>query len=77
MEDRALARHPNKEIEAALQYAEDNGWQVIQASGGHNWGYMLCPHHARDGCRQAVYSTPRNPHKHAKLIRKAVDDCPH
>jgi hypothetical protein len=72
-----MARHPNKEIEAAIQYAESNGWRVVQTPGGHNWGYMLCPHEARDGCRKAIYSTPRNPENHAKSIRSAVDGCPH
>lgn len=72
-----MARHPNKEIEAALKYAENNGWRVVQTKRGHNWGYMLCPHHQRDGCQQPIYSTPRNPENHAKKLRRAVDDCPH
>ncbi len=35
-------RHPNKEIEAALRYAESYGWRVI-ASGHHAWGKLYCP----------------------------------
>lgn len=32
-----LARHPNKEIEAALQHAETQGWSVIESPRGHCW----------------------------------------
>ncbi len=31
-------KHPNKEIEAAIQYAESHGWQYKQAGGSaHAW----------------------------------------
>jgi hypothetical protein len=32
-------RHPNKEIEAAVQYAEVNGW-TCTVLGGHAWGIL-------------------------------------
>jgi hypothetical protein len=34
----ARSRHPNKDIEAAVQYAENQGWRCIAA--GH-WGRLL------------------------------------
>ncbi len=71
-----MSRHRNKEIQAALEYAASNGWQVIQG-GSHAWGKILCPHAARDGCRMWVYSTPKNPYAHAQDIRRRVDRCPH
>jgi len=37
----ALSRHPKKEIEAVLQYAESRGWRVVQVKRGHNWGRMF------------------------------------
>ena len=69
-------RHPNKEIEAALKYAEARDWR-IQVGGAHAWGFILCPREARDGCLWSVYSTPRNPQNHANFLRKMIDQCPH
>jgi hypothetical protein len=46
--------HPRKEIEAALQYAESNGWVVqLKKGNGHAWGRMYCPDNDAD-CRTAV-----------------------
>jgi hypothetical protein len=72
----ARPRHPKKEIERAIQYAESLGWDVLM-SNGHCWGFLLCPGHTRDGCRIGVYSTPRSPENHARHIRRDVDLCPH
>lgn len=69
-------RHPNKEIEAAVQYAEDHGW-VLTISRGHSWGQLRCPFGQRGGCMTPVWSTPRNPEGHAERIRRDVDRCPH
>lgn len=38
----ARKRHPNKEIETALRYAESHGWLVV-TGGHHAWGKMYCP----------------------------------
>ena len=73
----ARSRHPNKEIQAALEYAASRGWHIEKSKRGHNWGRILCPHGGRDGCLKFVYSTPRNPGRHAQDIREVVDDCPH
>ena len=67
-------RHPDKEVEAAVQYAESQGWRVRMM--GH-WGRILCPHAGRDGCQFGVNSTPRNGADHARQIRRVVDRCPH
>jgi hypothetical protein len=69
-------RHPDKDIEEAVQYAEANGW-IWTPSGGHAWGVLWCPLGQRGGCRFGVWSTPRNPHNHARFIRRQVDRCPH
>jgi len=69
-------RHPNKEIEAAVRYAEAAGWRYREAKG-HAWGRLLCAHHSRDGCQISVWSTPRCGEHHADAIRRAVDRCPH
>ncbi len=70
------ARHPNKNIEAAVAYAEGLGWRV-EISGGHAWGRLFCPLRSREGCKVSVYSTPKNPENHARHIRREVDLCEH
>jgi hypothetical protein len=70
------SRHKNKEIEAAVRYAESKGWTCAAASG-HAWGILWCPHPQRSGCHFSIWSTPRNPVNFARLIRRKVDQCPH
>jgi hypothetical protein len=69
-------RHPNKEIESAVAYAEAHGWTWKKATG-HAWARLLCAHHDRDGCQISVWSTPKVPEHHARAIMRAVDRCPH
>jgi hypothetical protein len=71
-------KHPNKEIEAAILYAEKNGW-IYKDSGksAHAWGRLLCPLHTREGHQMSIWSTPRNPYNHARQIEKLVDKCQH
>ena len=69
-------RHPDKDIEAAVAYAEQLGWSV-RMSGGHAWAILFCPAAIRGGCKMSVYSTPKYPVEHARRIRRAVDRCPH
>ena len=69
-------RHPIGEIEDAVQYAIDKGWDWAKTTG-HPWGKLLCTHHDREGCCIWVWSTPRNNGNHAKGIRRDVDRCPH
>jgi len=69
-------RHPNKEIEGSVQYAESKGWTCVLASG-HAWGRIRCPHKQRGGCQMPIWSTPRNPQKFANLVKRRVDKCPH
>lgn len=69
-------RHPNKEIEAAVQYAEAEGW-TLMLSRGHAWGHLRCPFGRRGGCITPVWSTPRSPEAHADRIRRDVDRCQH
>ena len=72
----ARSRHPNKDIEAAVSYAEASGLVFVR-TGSHVWGVLHCPRRGRDGCRKSVFSTPRNPFAHARDIRRAVDVCGH
>lgn len=70
--------HPNKHIEAAVQYAESKGWRFKDpGASAHAWGRLLCGEATREGCQLSVWSTPKNPENHAKQIKRAVDSCPH
>ena len=72
----ARPRHPNKEIEAAVAYAESRGWVFVRKAS-HAWGRLRCARGQRDGCQLSVWSTPRDPQGHAEHIRRQIDDCPH
>jgi len=72
-------KHPNKEIEAVIEYAEMQGWQVIECSG-HAWGMLRCPHNNKECrcgqfCQMSVWSTPMNCGNHARQLKKRIDGC--
>lgn len=74
----ARTRHPKKEIEAAVAYAESKGWTLVSAGkSAHAWGILRCPANQRGGCSKSVYSTPRSAQNHADDIRRYVDRCTH
>lgn len=72
--------HPKKYIEAALRYAENQGWRV-ETGGSPAWGKMHCPCND-DGCRcgefclACIWSTPKNPGNHA-LARQNMHKLMH
>jgi hypothetical protein len=70
------SRHPKKEVEEAVQYAIEAGWE-LETLGGHSWGVLRCPEHSRAGCQVYVYSTPQNPGNHAKQLKGAINRCEH
>ena len=75
---RARKKHPNKEIEQAIKYAESKLWRYLKTGkSAHAWGRLLCPLQNMEGCIMSVWSTPRDPTVHAKQIRRRVDACPH
>ena len=72
------AKHPSKEIEAAIKYAESKGWRYKKAGkSAHVWGRLLCPLQTREGDQLSIWSTPRSEFNHAQQIRYAVNKCPH
>ncbi|HUR23917.1 MAG TPA: type II toxin-antitoxin system Phd/YefM family antitoxin [Acidimicrobiales bacterium] len=62
----ARTRHPKKDVEQALRFAEERGWTVSPTAGGHRWGEMICGHGGRNGCRYSIWSTPKNRGSHAQ-----------
>jgi hypothetical protein len=57
-------RHPKKEVEAALRYAEGQGWLIAPTTSGHRWGVARCGL----GCSVSIWSTPKNPGNHGKAV---------
>lgn len=71
-------KHAKKEIEEAIQYAENVGWRYREAGGSaHAWGRLLCPFENRDGCSLSIWSTPKSSEVHARQIRRKIASCPH
>jgi len=73
------AKHPKKEVEEALRYAEEAGWRV-SVGGSHAWGKVYSPYddeECRCGefCIASVWSTPKNAGNHAHQIKRVVDNC--
>ena len=78
MRQKPRSRHPHKDIEAAICYAESKGWRCKKAGpSGRAWGRLLCPHQERDGCSVPIWSTPRDQIEHAKIICYRVNSCRH
>ena len=72
-------RHPKKEVEEAIRYAEANGWRV-EGGGSHAWGRIYCPYNdaeCRCGefCITSSWSTPKNPGNHARQLKRVIDNC--
>lgn len=71
------AKHPKKDVEQVLRFAEENGWLVRPTASGHRWGEMTCGLAGLDSCRISIWSTPKNPGNHANRLRRKVRNCPH
>ena len=76
---KARSTHPRKEIEAALRYAESQGWRV-EVGGSHAWGRIYCPFNSRlcrcgEFCITSIWSTPRSPESHARALKRVVENC--
>ena len=72
----ARPTHPNKDIEAAVAFAEARGWQYVH-SNGHPWGRLQFHYGQQGGCQFSVWSTPKNAFDHARQIIRRVNRCPH
>jgi hypothetical protein len=70
-------KHPKKDVEGALTFAEEHGWLVRPTASGHRWGEMTCGYADLDRCRVSIWSTPKNPGNHASRLRQKVRNCPH
>ncbi len=72
-------KHPKHEIEAALRYAEQQGW-LVEVGGSHAWGRMYCPYNEPDCrcgefCITSIWSTPSNAGNHGRQLIRVVNNC--
>jgi hypothetical protein len=66
-------RHPEQEIEAAIQWAEQRGWRYeTSGQSAHVWGRLLCPIQERETESLSIWLTPKDAHMHAEQIRHHI-----
>jgi hypothetical protein len=71
-------RHPDKDVQKALDAAGDAGAELeVRPKQGHAWGRLSCGGRGQDRCAMLIWSTPRNPYAHARDIRALMRKCPH
>jgi hypothetical protein len=54
-------QHPKKEVNA-LDYADQQGFDVGRTVSGHRWGRITCT----CGASASIWSTPKSPHDHGR-----------
>ena len=64
----ARDRHQRKQVEAALRFAEEQGFSVEVHHAGHTWGHVIAP----NGQHLRVWSTPKDADVAARMIRRFV-----
>ncbi len=68
-------KHPKKEVEDAIQRAEETGW-IYRDASAHAWGRLKCSDpRCQTKCQISVNGTPKNPGNHANQIDRAVRRC--
>lgn len=69
-----MKKHPNKHVQAAIEYALLCGWH-FRPSKGHAFGRLICaiPEHSEH--QISIWSTPHVPEHHAEQIRRKVNSC--
>jgi hypothetical protein len=67
-------RHPKKEVNDALDYADDCDFEVEQTAAGHKWGRIVC---RNCPAWEPVWSTPKSPHNHGRRLRQWVKQHQH
>lgn len=67
-------RHPKKDVEKSVQYAEEHHFVVEVVYHGHVWGVLRCKSRI---CILRVAGTPKNEGNEAQRIRRFVDRCEH
>ena len=66
-------KHPKKDIDKALDYADELGFVVERTIAGHKWGRIVCT----CGAWVSIWSTPKNPSNHGRQLRRWVHQHEH
>ncbi len=71
-----MKEHPNKHIQAAIEYAISRGWD-FDAGGrsSHCFGRIRCGISGHREHQMSVWSTPRSPENHARQIIRMIIRC--
>lgn len=73
---RPMKEHPNKHIQAALNYALVKGWYFVPGGkSSHCFGRIRCGLSTHRDHMMSIWSTPGNPENHAKQIIRMVERC--
>ncbi|MDK4689693.1 hypothetical protein [Kingella negevensis] len=70
-----MNKHPNKHIRAAIEFALQHGWEVVDSGkSAHAFCRLRCLKGHREH-QMSIWSTPKSPENHAKQIIRKVKEC--
>lgn len=68
--------HPNKHIQAAIEYAVSKGWALVPSGkSAHCYAKLRCGIPGHRDHTMSIWSTPRDAENHAKQIVRKVNEC--
>lgn len=73
-----MKKHPNKHVQAAIEYAIENGWVWVTAgNSSHTFCKLRCGNAVDEHKTHmmSVWSTPKVMEVHAKQIIRKVNHC--
>ncbi|EPI2105625.1 hypothetical protein ACS5F0_001374 [Providencia rettgeri] len=73
-----MKKHPNKHVQAAIEYAIENGWvRVTAGNSSHTFCKLRCGNAVGEHKTHmmSVWSTPKVMEVHAKQIIRKVNHC--
>lgn len=73
-----MKKHPNKHIQAAIDYAISKGWVLIVAGNSSHLFCKLRCGNSNDEYQEhkmSIWCTPKNEEVHAKQIIRKVNQC--
>lgn len=73
---KSIAKHKDKHIQAAIDYAISQGWRLVKGGGSsHCYAQIRCGNSEHGTHMMSIWSTPKNCENHAKQIRRKVNQC--
>lgn len=73
-------RHPDKDVNAAIEAMREAGWQIerSRSRSGHAWGKAFCPHSGQNehlDCAVSISGTPRSGSNEERRLRRRIRRC--